>query len=96
MNFLTYVGTWIAIGLFTAWIARNIEKPGQHGVIANVPVAVFGALLGGLAARAIFGGPPQFNNYLASVIAAQIVAAVFIALGDIGVHQHTNPHRRAP
>jgi uncharacterized membrane protein YeaQ/YmgE (transglycosylase-associated protein family) len=94
MSLLMYVAAWIAIGFFTAWIGTRIETPGRPGVIANVPVAVLGALLGGVVPRALLAGPNRYGVFLVSVIAAQVTAAVFVAFADVMHHRHPTAHVR--
>lgn len=90
MSLLMYVAAWIAIGFFTAWIGTRIETPGRPGVIANVPVAVLGALLGGVVPRALLAGPNRnrYDMFLVSLIAAQITAAALMAFADVMHHRH--------
>jgi hypothetical protein len=94
MSLLMYVATWIAIGFFTAWIGTKLETPGLPGVIANVPVAVLGALLGGGVSRALLAGPAHYGSFLVSATAALVVAAAFVALGDVAHRRHPKEHVR--
>jgi uncharacterized membrane protein YeaQ/YmgE (transglycosylase-associated protein family) len=55
--------SWIVIGLIAGWLAGMIMKGGGYGLIGNLVVGVFGALLGRFLATLLFGGDyvPGFN-----------------------------------
>jgi len=76
------VMAWIAIGFFVAWIGTKVEAHGPAGGIANIGVAVLGALLGGFATRAALAGRNGFNAFCVGALAALIVAAAFVAVAS--------------
>ena len=72
---------WIVFGLFVGAIARFLV-PGRDpmGCLATIGLGVFGSLLGGLVAWALFGGDPAEGFKPSGFIGAVIGSIVLLLL----------------
>jgi len=82
------VAIWASIGAFTAWIGTRLERRGSPAGVGNAGIAVLGALVGGFGVLAAFRGADTYNIVLLSAVAAQLVAAGFLALADVREGRH--------
>jgi uncharacterized membrane protein YeaQ/YmgE (transglycosylase-associated protein family) len=73
MNFIWF----ILIGICAGWLAGQIMKGDDFGLLGNVIIGVIGAVLGGLLVR-IVGFVP--TNLLGQLVSATIGAIVLLAL----------------
>ena len=69
---------FILIGLAAGWLAGRLVKGGGFGVVGDLVVGVFGALLGGFLFRAL--GISAGGGLLGSLVVATVGAVILLLL----------------
>jgi uncharacterized membrane protein YeaQ/YmgE (transglycosylase-associated protein family) len=65
---------WIIVGLLAGWAAGKIMKGGGYGVIADIVLGMFGAIIGGWVVRLLgFGGGGLIWSILVAILGAVIL-----------------------
>ena len=81
---------WILVGGLAGWIASKImDTDAQQGVLANIVVGIFGAVIGGFVTGAFFGDDPGNNGFIASLFVALFGSVILIALWKTIVGRRT-------
>jgi uncharacterized membrane protein YeaQ/YmgE (transglycosylase-associated protein family) len=70
---------WLAVGLVTGWLARQVIKSGDYGLVGDMIGGVTGALLGGALAAALFGGDYMTGINLTTMVLALLGAIILVA-----------------
>ena len=65
---------WIVVGLIAGWVAGKIMKGGGYGVIADIVLGMFGAIIGGWVVGLLgFGGGGLIWSILVAILGAVIL-----------------------
>jgi uncharacterized membrane protein YeaQ/YmgE (transglycosylase-associated protein family) len=65
---------WIIVGLIAGWSAGKIMKGGGYGVIADIVLGIFGAIVGGWVVGLLgFGGGGLIWSILVAILGAVIL-----------------------
>ena len=67
---------WIIIGIIAGWLAEKIMKR-DHGLLTNLIVGVFGALIGGFLANNLLGFDAA-GSWIVGIIVATIGAVILL------------------
>lgn len=67
---------WLIIGVIAGWLSGQIMRGQGFGLVGDIIVGLFGALLGGWFAGVF--GISAGNGFIASIITAAIGAAILI------------------
>lgn len=70
---------WLAVGLVTGWLARQVIKSGDYGLVGDMIGGMVGALLGGALAMALFGGDYMTGINLTTMALALLGAIILVA-----------------
>ena len=73
---------WIVIGILAGWLAEQVMGR-NHGLITNLVVGVFGALLGGFVAQNLLGVPVGGFNLVTLLVAFGGAVLLLFLLGLI-------------
>jgi uncharacterized membrane protein YeaQ/YmgE (transglycosylase-associated protein family) len=71
---------WIVIGILAGWLAEQVMGR-NHGLITNLVVGVFGALLGGFVAQNLLGVPVGGFNLVTLLVAFGGAVLLLFLLG---------------
>lgn len=69
---------WIVIGIIAGWLAEMIMKR-NHGLLTNLIVGIFGALLGGFLANNVLGVNAN-GSWIVGIIVATLGAVLLLFL----------------
>jgi uncharacterized membrane protein YeaQ/YmgE (transglycosylase-associated protein family) len=76
--------SWIIVGLIAGWLAGELMRGSGFGLAGNIIVGIFGALLGGFLAIALFNIPDSMSGINIVTIVIAFLGAV-ILLGLLGL-----------
>lgn len=69
---------WIIVGLISGWLAAQVMKGGDYGILLNITLGILGGILGGWIFRIL--GVWQGRGMIGSIIVAFIGALILVGI----------------